>query len=291
MKPKANNFEDTATGLLTLFRFELPFFAGICVVVGEMMALGTIPPAKEAILGFVSVFFLSANALILNDYFDLETDKVNAPDRPLPSGKVKPNEALILSIFITILGFLASFLLSIDLLIFAVLVWLVGLLYNWRFKHTGLWGNLMVSFSVGMTFIYGAIAVKEPFEILVWFFSIFAFLINLGEEIAADAMDLEGDQVAGSKSIAILYGQNRALKTSSLIFGCVILLSLLPFIFNWLSTIYFVPIVIMDVVIIVSTIRLLTPANPGKRADIRRIYISAGIAMVALIILRMVARR
>jgi 4-hydroxybenzoate polyprenyltransferase len=36
----------------------------------------------------------------------------------------------------------------------------------------------------------------------------------VGEEIAADAMDFEGDQVAGSKSTAMVYGQKRALQIS-----------------------------------------------------------------------------
>lgn len=286
MEVKEIMFREKIFALLALFRLELPFFAGICVIVGEMMALGSMPPAKEALLGFVSVFFISANALILNDYFDYESDKVNRPDRPLPSGLVNPYEALTLSIVITILGFATSLLLSIDLLIFSILVWFVGFLYNWRFKRTGLWGNLMVSFSVGMTFIYGALAVDEPFEILVWFFSILAFLINLGEEIAADAMDFEGDQVVGSKSIAILYGQKRALKLSGLIFGIVIVLSFVPFIFNWLPRIYFAPIILMDLIILFSTIHLLRSEQTGKRSDISRIYVSAGIAMTALIILR-----
>lgn len=288
MESALAKFKIKITGLLTLFRFELPFFAGICVVVGEIMALGAMPPFKEAILGFISVFFISATALILNDYFDLETDRVNAPDRPLPSGKVTPNEVLILSALITIFGFISSSLLSIESLIVAIIVWIVGLLYNWRYKRTGLWGNLMVSFSVGMTFMYGAIAVGKPLEKLVWFFCIIAFLINLGEEIAADAMDMEGDQVVGSKSIAILYGRDRALKISAVIFGSVIVLSVVPFMFKWLSRIYFAPMLLMDVVILISTIRLLRKESTEKIADIRRIYISAGIAMIALIILRMV---
>ena len=52
----------------------------------------------------------------------------------------------------------------------------------------------MVSFSVGMTFVFGGIAVGKPFEIIVWFFAIITMLIDLGEEIAANAMDIEGDR-------------------------------------------------------------------------------------------------
>jgi len=253
-----------------------------------MLALGTIPPIEESVLGFLSVFFISASALILNDYFDLEIDRINSPNRPLPSGKVSPNDALILFITITLLGFIASTLLGLAELIVSILVWGIGFLYNWKYKRSGLWGNLMVSLSVGMTFIYGAIAVGKPFEKLVWIFSIIAFLIDLGEEIAADALDIEGDKLIDSKSIAILYGQNIALKVSAIIFGSVIVLSIIPFILSWLAKIYFVPLIVMDVIIAISTVRLLQTENTKKAKDIRRIYISSGTVMGILIILRIV---
>lgn len=288
MNVKANNIKNKLKGLLILFRFELPFFAGVCVVLGEILALGSLPSIRDAFLGFISVFFISASALILNDYFDLEIDRVNSPDRPLPSGKVTSNEVLALSIAITLSGFAASLLLSFMSLIVAILVWGVGFLYNWRYKRSGLWGNLMVSLSVGMTFIYGAVAVGQPMAKLVWFFSLIAFLIDLGEEIAADALDMEGDRIIGSKSIAIQYGQDRALKISGIIFGIVIVLTLIPFLFNWLAKIYLIPLILMDIVVLISTIRLLQRKNTKKLSDIRRIYISSGIAMIVLIILRMV---
>ncbi|NBC30740.1 MAG: prenyltransferase [Spirochaetes bacterium] len=276
-------------GLLTLFRFELPFFAGACVVVGEMLALGAFPPAKEALLGFFSVFLISATALILNDYFDLETDRINAPHRPLPSGAVKRWEALVLSIVITVAGLAAGYALSLPAFGVALLLWLVGFLYNWRYKKSGLLGNLMVSVSVGMTFIYGAIAVGRPSVQLVWLFGAIAMLIDLGEEIAADALDVEGDRASGSRSIAVLHGPERAFQISAAIFGVVIVMSIVPFIAGWIPRIYFIPLAVMDVVIFVSSLRLLRSDQTGKLADIRRIYITGGMAMVALLVLRTVA--
>ena len=133
--------KEKITGLLALFRFELPLFAGVNVVVGQIMALGAAPPISEAVLGFASVFLISATALIRNDYFDLETDRINAPERPLPSGKVMPHEALILSILVTLLGLAASVLVSIPAFITTLLVWVVGVFYNWRFKRSRILGN------------------------------------------------------------------------------------------------------------------------------------------------------
>ncbi|NTU50494.1 MAG: UbiA family prenyltransferase, partial [Desulfobulbaceae bacterium] len=213
-------------GLFRLFRFELPFSAGICITLGELLAAGSVPPVSVLVLGFLSFFFISATALILNDYFDYEIDMVNAPQRPLPSGMVTKADVVILSVVVALLGFLFSALISVTALVVTVVVWSVGVAYNWRFKRTGLLGNLMVSFSVGMTFIFGGIVVGHPADPIVWWFGLLAMLIDLGEEIAADAMDTEGDKLIGSRSLAILIGPRNALKVSAGIFTAVVLISL-----------------------------------------------------------------
>ena len=199
--------------------------------------------------GFLSVFCISAAALILNDYFDLESDRINAPERPLPAGLVTGRDVVVLSAVVTIVGFLTACMISMEFFVVVVLVWIAGFLYNWRFKKSGFTGNLIVCVSVGMTFILGGIAVNKPFEVIVWFFAFWVMLIDLGEEIAADAMDLEGDRKAGSRSLALILGRENAIKISGTIFLFVVVASALPFLLGWLELIYLVPIVFSDGVI------------------------------------------
>ena len=274
-------------GLFRLFRFELPFAAGVSVILGELLALGQLPTARAIILGFLSVFFISAAALIINDYFDLESDKINAPDRSLPAGLVTEQEVIYLFVVITLLGFVAGYLISLTALLVAVVVWAVGFLYNWRFKKTGLLGNLMVGFSVGMTFIFGGITVGQPFEKMVWFFAITAFLIDLGEEIAADALDMEGDRQIESRSLAIVLGRENALKISGAIFLLLVVLSSVPFLFGWLDWVYFLPLLFMDVVILYSTAKLLNAGTAVPLKYIRWIYLSGLAAMIIFIAIRL----
>lgn len=49
-----------ALGLLRLFRFERPLFAGITVLMGEVLVLERFPSPREIVLGFLSVFCISA---------------------------------------------------------------------------------------------------------------------------------------------------------------------------------------------------------------------------------------
>ncbi|HET56292.1 MAG TPA: hypothetical protein ENN33_13905 [Ignavibacteria bacterium] len=76
---------------------------------GQLLALGEFAPTYITISGFFSVFAISASILVLNDYFDVETDKINAPHRPIPANLVSPLEALQLSIILLIIGFILSY--------------------------------------------------------------------------------------------------------------------------------------------------------------------------------------
>ena len=273
-------------GIFRLFRFELPFTAGICVILGQLLAIDQFPPISIMALGFLSIFCISATALILNDYFDLETDRVNSPERPLPSGIVTKQDVVLLSIGVAMLGLIASYLISFAALLISLFVWMIGFLYNWRFKRSGLWGNLMVSFSVGMTFIFGGISVSVQFAKMVWFFAVIVALINLGEEIAADAMDVQGDRQAGSQSLAVVLGPERALRISAAIFMAVVGISSLPFWRGWLEWIYLFPIAIMDGVILYSTAQLLNPQTADRRRYVRWIYLGGLAAILIFILIR-----
>lgn len=278
-------FNKKLRGVIQIFRPELPFAAGVCVLLGEIVALGGFPPLREAVLGFVSVFFISGSAIILNDYFDLEVDKVNAPDRPLPAGLVSPFEALVLTAITIFIGLAASFSIGIPAFLLCVVAGLVGMLYNWKFKEAGLLGNLMVSTSAAMTFILGGVAVGEPWNKIVWCFAMIAFFIDLGEEIAGDAMDMEGDKKRGSRSIAIVRGRSFALVISSLLFGLVVLISFIPVIFGWLGAGYLLMMFIMDTLIVVFTIRLLKSKTSAEGVQsMRGIYLGALVGMLAFII-------
>jgi geranylgeranylglycerol-phosphate geranylgeranyltransferase len=276
-------------GLFRLLRFELPFSAGVCVVMGQLLALGKFAPALQFIFGFLSVFFISASILVLNDYFDVETDLINSPHRPIPSNLVSPSEALFYSIFLLSLGFILSYLISAAALFCSIILFIIGFRYDWKFKKNGFLGNIMVSFSVGMTFIYGGISVGLPFNKIVWFMAAVVALIDLGEEIAADSMDMQGDALINSNSLAIQYGKQVALKISACIFFSVILLTGLPFIMNWFSIIYLVPIAIMDLIIAYSCWRLLRSHNDEGRKYIRWIYLGGLMGMLMFLFIRFIS--
>ena len=272
-------------GLINLMRPELPFAAGISVIMGEIITLGHLPSLKELFLGFMWGFFLSGSAMILNDYFDIEVDKINAPDRPLPSGLISPATAIVFTFIITLIGLLISFFINLSAIILYIIFWFIGFLYNWKLKEKGLVGNLFVSSSVAVTIILGGIVVGSPWNKAVMIFSMMLFVFDLGEEIAADAMDIEGDKKRNIKSIAILIGRKKALYISFLLFIIFIVLSFLPVIFNLFGVSYLFVISLTNIMILFWGIKLIKYQTIKEgRIYIRRLYLSGLLGLVLIII-------
>ena len=276
-------------GLIKLLRPELPFAAGVSVILGEIIAFGNLPSFSELTLGFMWGFFLSGSAMILNDYFDIEVDKVNAPNRPLPSGLISSGTAIVFTIVISLLGLLVSFFINRMAVLLYITFWIIGFLYNWKFKEKVLLGNIFVSFSVAITIILGGIVVGNPWNIATLIFSMMLFVFNLGEEIAADAMDIEGDKKRNIKSIAILVGRKKALYISFSLFITFIVLSFLPVLIGIFGGSYLIIISLTNILILFWGIKLIkSQIIKEGRVYIRRLYLS-GLFGLLLIIISMLA--
>ena len=273
-------------GLIELVRPELPFAAGICVIVGEIIALGSLPSFSKLLLGFLWGFFLSSPAMILNDYFDIEVDRVNAPHRPLPSGLISSAACIYLAIITMLVGLIVSSFIGLSTILIYVIFWLIGFLYNWRLKEKGLLGNLLVSSSVAITIIFGGIVVGQPWNKAVWIISLMVFVFNLGEEIASDALDIEGDKKRNGKSIATLIGKKNALRISVALFMLMIILSFLPYFLKLLGVSYLIIISLMDMLILYFAIKLFKSQTiVAGKVYIRRLYLTTIIGMLAIIII------
>jgi geranylgeranylglycerol-phosphate geranylgeranyltransferase len=271
-----------------LVKTELPLAAGICVVAGQLLALGSLPSLAEAALGFLTGFFISGALMITNDYFDLEVDRVNHPDRPLPSGRITVSEVVILTILFTLAGLATAAYLGLPALLIAAGIWVIGILYNWKFKESGLAGNLMVALSVGMTFIAGGVSVGQTMNGLVWVFGALAFVFDLAEEIANGAMDIEGDKLRSARSLAIVKGKKFALAVSGLLYAIFIALTFVPYALGWLGLAYLVLVIVTDLAVACLVFRLLKSETPqeGKKRT-RQLYLTLLLFVVAFIVCRL----
>ena len=170
------------TAFLRLIRPINCLMMGFAIIIGASLASGDFLSSQtlsKLLLGFITAFTLTGASMAINDYYDREIDAINEPSRPIPSGLVKPREALIFALFLTLAGFLAASLTSVQCLIIAVIAWIIFVTYTTRGKRTGLPGNFLVSACVAIPFIYGSFTVGYELSLTALIFSTLAFVSNL----------------------------------------------------------------------------------------------------------------
>ena len=196
----------------------------------------------ELLLAFLTGFALTGSAMAINDYYDREIDAINEPRRPIPSGAVKPDEALVASILLSAVGLAASWGTGAENLAIAVLAWLTMVVYSTVGKRTGLPGNLMVSACIALPFIYGGVMVGGKAIGTSLLFSSIAFLACLGREVTKGIVDVEGDRASGVRTVAVSRGVKAAALLSALFYVSAVAVSILPLYFGLVS-LWYVPFV------------------------------------------------
>ncbi len=246
-----------ASGFLRIIRPVNSVMMGVGILVGVAMAGGfkTNVSFEVLALAFITGFTLTGSAMVINDYYDREIDAVNEPSRPIPSGEVKPREAIIYSLLLSVVGLAAAYLTSLQSLAIAVFSWLVMMVYSAWGKRTGFPGNLMVSTCIGLPFIYGGVIVGNAFTSLL--FSALAFLSNTGREVTKGIVDTEGDGARGVRTIAVVYGVDKAAYLASVFYIVAAAASILPLLLN-LVTLWYIPFVaVTDAGLIYGAVTLL----------------------------------
>jgi geranylgeranylglycerol-phosphate geranylgeranyltransferase len=249
----------TRAGLLTITRPVNSLVAGLAALLGYIVATGTLVPISLLLIPIV--FAITAGGNVFNDLCDLEIDRINRPERPLPSGKVTPEAAGILAASLFSAGLVLTIPAGLPCVIIAVANSLLLLFYARVLKRTALWGNVAVSYLTASIYPFGgALAGLTGLERTLPLAGI-TFLAMLARELLKDAEDVTGDSTAGARTIPIIHGVK---KTAVAAYACAlgaIAVSLLPFI-PWWGPAYLVGIGAADVVILLGAARGLRCRTP-----------------------------
>lgn len=200
-------------------------------------------PLHEGLNGFVTpwlsqrLFFLlaissvliAAAGYIINDYFDLNIDRVNKPKRLVVERIIKRRWTILWHWILSGLGLLLSF--YVSMLLRNPLIALGNLscvillyFYSTTFKRKLLIGNVIISLltawvvlvlyvaelhwsSFGFTFYRQMLSSLFKFAIV---YSSFAFLLSLIREVVKDIEDMDGDMKYGCRTMPIVWGVNVA---------------------------------------------------------------------------------
>ena len=185
-------------------------FVGLCIAFGAFYPEYRISGIWIIISAVLSGIFVAAAGYTVNDYYDIEIDRINKPERVLPSGSMKSNNALIYSITLFLIGIVLSyFTKSIICLLTAFINSMFLFLYARFFKREFIVGNLLVAYASASCFIFGGIAGKNIVNSLIIAF--FAFFYTFLREIVKDLEDIKGDSFAGASTIAIRWEKKKVV--------------------------------------------------------------------------------
>ena len=153
-------------GYINLIRPHNAAIGGFSVFIGAFLT-GSLEPVYPLIAACVSGLLLTAAANTINDYYDVESDRINKPERPIPAGQVTKTSARKIAMMLYICGIAAGALVNQTALIIAVIAAMLTYIYSARLKRTSFWGNLLVALLTSLAFIYGGVAVGRVKESLI----------------------------------------------------------------------------------------------------------------------------
>jgi 4-hydroxybenzoate polyprenyltransferase len=180
------------------------------------------------VLLVVSSVLIAAAGYIINDYFDLNIDKVNRPSKIVVEKIIRRRWAIVWHLVLTAIGVILSFYIGykinnvlLGLLNFcsAILLWF----YSTKFKKELMIGNVIISLLTAWVVIvlyfcelrfYYIFNVESEnykkyitllFKVAVLYGG-FAFIISIIREVIKDLEDIKGDEKYGCRTMPIVWG-------------------------------------------------------------------------------------
>jgi len=122
-------------------------------------------------IDYTSVFLLCfstvglyAGGIVFNDVFDADLDKIERPERAIPSGAISISEAVVLGCVLLVIGIISALSFSLFSGIIAIAIALAALFYNKVSKHYSLLGPLNMGLCRGMNLWLGLSILSYSFN-------------------------------------------------------------------------------------------------------------------------------
>lgn len=219
---------NTVKAYLELIRYPLFAIPIVATLPGALIASDGKISWRVAAAVVIAMFGYFAG-MIKNDYFHKETDSITNPDRPLPSQRLTPKQALIPASIIYGLCVICGFLLNIKAGILVIALVAISHLYNAIFKSRGILGSLTLPLGIGLLSIFGALVVCGFVPRLVWYVFGSITLYDLGTHITTTFKDITRDSKVGIITTPQQLGIRSSLLLSAVSTFLAFFILVLPF--------------------------------------------------------------
>ncbi len=220
-------------GFLRMVRLPNLFFIALTQVLFQFCIYYTLYPGPHSFLEKLHFIFLvvaslciAAAGYIINDYFDINIDEVNKPDRMVVDKVISRRWAIAWHFMLSISGILLTalavplfqqwYLVLANIFCVALLWW-----YSTRFKRQLLVGNIVISLLTAWTILiifFSKVSVADAFGLgdqnhhkffrMAVLYAGFAFISSLIREAIKDMEDMPGDEKYGCRTMPIVWGVN-----------------------------------------------------------------------------------
>ncbi len=224
------------------FTLLAPFVGFVCFALAGWSGQNEMS-LNEAVLpilvGALSAVCLNAASNIINQYYDLEIDKINKPTRPIPESRVSVNTALVGCLVLYALS--AALAYSIGTQFFVIVLFTLFLTYAYsgppfRTKRHWLLANLTIAVPRGcLLVVAGWTVARSVYDPEAWIIGAVFGLYIFGAATTKDFADIEGDRQGGCITLPIRFGVRQSAYMISPFFVLPFVLLFVSSFFGWLA--------------------------------------------------------
>ncbi len=257
---------------LQLFRTGNAVMGVIGVLVACFMAAG-LNIADEyvnLIISAVVVFMFICGGNAINDYVDHEIDRTAHPERPIPSGRMKRENALYAGLIMLFGSVLVSLLTrDLECIIIVIVACVLMIAYETCLKQRGLIGNITIAVLTGMMFLLGGAVVGAAMDNII--VAAMASLVTVGREITKDIEDMNSDE--GRVTLPMTIGVRNASFVASAFYIAGPILSIQPMIAGTYGVLYYT-VIIADIMFVMCAVYVFKDPHKSQRLAKKAMFVA-----------------
>lgn len=225
--------------------------------------------------------FVTAAGYTINNYFDVETDRVNEKKDRVVGLVISKKQTFILYISFTSLAVIGSWMIHLNLSYAVICISILLLLYSLVLKKIAIVGNVLVAFLSALSMLFVLYPSFDKIQSLVFYLTA-VFYISWIRELAKDIEDIEGDTRINAKTFPVLFGIEWSKKVLYVLLLC----------YQWhlffyiqnkqLFIIYFTLILVLNIYLFLRIWRAKIKADFKSLSDFIKAYFILGICLIAI---------
>lgn len=182
----------------------------------------------------LSTIGLYGGGIVFNDIFDLEIDKTERPERPIPSAKVSKKQAVFLGCSLFFFGIVFASLVAVNSALIAISIVVSALVYDKYAKHHLVAGPLTMGLCRGLNLLLGMSVAASGHLPELWMICFIPIVF-----IAAITLTSRGE-VLGNNRLSIIFALTLDLLVAGTLLlmgwnGIMVFWTVFPFVTLWLA--------------------------------------------------------